>query len=34
MDRGAVAPGAAPPPPTDQKGNPVPQPMPDDGATA
>jgi penicillin-binding protein 2 len=26
-----VVPGAAPPPPTDEKGNPVPQPLPDDG---
>jgi penicillin-binding protein 2 len=29
-----MAPGAAPPPPTDDNGNPVPQPMPDEGDTA
>jgi penicillin-binding protein 2 len=33
-DHGSLAPGAAPPPPTDEKGNPVPQPMPDDTGTA
>jgi penicillin-binding protein 2 len=31
VDTAAAVQGAAPPPPTDEKGNPVPQPMPDDG---
>jgi penicillin-binding protein 2 len=31
MTDSGVAQGAAPPPPTDEKGNPVPQPQPDDG---
>jgi penicillin-binding protein 2 len=33
VNAGAVVQGAAPPPPTDENGNPVPQPLPDDGDT-
>jgi penicillin-binding protein 2 len=31
VDNRAAIQGAAPPPPTDESGNPVPQPLPDDG---